>query len=399
MRINEVKLSGNNTLIDSETGTIIARTEPKFIGRDYKANVKDNILFLEPMTAQELDEVKLQKHITENETVAEEKFDGHRGLVHMTYEGNRLFSRRVNKDGWFSENTDQLPQIRDIKVDPEYYGTVIDGEVLLPIAHCTCRDVQSVTGAKPDKAITYQLENGFAFLRAFDILYYKGINVMRMPYWKRKLLLLNVLESIKSDYIQFCHLYATPKTYDKLMELSKGRLEEYTTLVDNYEGLFRTFLQKDKEGLIIKDINAIYEQKRTKSFVKMKAHKTYDCVIMGYEEPSKEYTGKELGKWEYWEDGTPVTKFYAMEWIGAIIFGVWKDGKLVEVGRASGMDEQVREEISKNRKNYLNSVVEIEAQGIINKETGSLQHPRFIMFREDKSSESCTFEAHIREDK
>ena len=399
MRINEVKLSGNNTLIDSETGTIIARTEPKFIGRDYKANVKDNILFLEPMTAQELDEVKLQKHITENETVAEEKFDGHRGLVHMTYEGNRLFSRRVNKDGWFSENTDQLPQIRDIKVDPEYYGTVIDGEVLLPIAHCTCRDVQSVTGAKPDKAITYQLENGFAFLRAFDILYYKGINVMRMPYWKRKLLLLNVLESIKSDYIQFCHLYATPKTYDKLMELSKGRLEEYTTLVDNYESLFRTFLQKDKEGLIIKDINAIYEQKRTKSFVKMKAHKTYDCVIMGYEEPSKEYTGKELGKWEYWEDGTPVTKFYAMEWIGAIIFGVWKDGKLVEVGRASGMDEQVREEISKNRKNYLNSVVEIEAQGIINKETGSLQHPRFIMFREDKSSESCTFEAHIREDK
>lgn len=416
-----IVMSGNNTLVDTDTGEIIAHCSPIFGDRSYNDNVADKIPFLEPMTAQELDEDKLKKHIEDNETVAEQKFDGHRGLIHLTPEGNRLFSRRVSKDGWFSENTDQIPHIRDTHKSSEYYGTIIDGEVLLPIAHCTCRDVQSVTGAKLDKAITYQLNNGFAFLSAFDILYYKGINVMRMPYWKRKLLLLNVIEEMNSPFIRFCQLYATKRTHERLAELSKGKLGEHLTLVEDYEELFRNFLKEGKEGLIIKNINAIYEQKRTKSFVKMKAHKTYDCVIMGYDDPTEvvDFTKNKTKPedWLYWEsnekdifhDGMPknfdideicpVTKFYAYGWIGAIVFGVWKDGELVEVGRASGMDEEVRREISENKQKYLGTVVEIEAQGIINEETGSLQHPRFICFREDKGSEQCTFSAHIREDK
>ena len=94
----------------------------------------------------------------------------------------------------------------------------------------------------------------------------------------------------------------------------------------------------------------------------------------------------------------PVTKFYAKDWIGAVVFGVWKDGKLVEVGRTSGMDEETRQLLSENREEYIGKVIEVEAQGLIDKNKGSLQHPRFICFRPDKSSEMCTFEAHIREE-
>ena len=118
---------------------------------------------------------------------------------------------------------------------------------------------------------------------------------------------------------------------------------------------------------------------------------------MGYDDPTRDYTGKELATWEHYEGKDPVTKFYAMRWIGAIIFGVWKDGKLVEVGRTSGMDEATRQLISESKEEYLGQVIEVEAQGLIDKSKGSLQHPRFVCFRNDKSSEQCTFEAHIRE--
>jgi ATP-dependent DNA ligase len=180
------------SIIDKDTGEILGATSPKFSNWDYakyleEFNKTKEVRFLEPMTAQELDEDKLQKHLAENRVVGEQKFDGHRGLVFITSKGNRIFSRRVSKQtGWYAENTDCMPHIRDIVVPEDLYGTVIDGEILLPIENCSCRQVQSVTGALPETAIKYQLENGFAYLCAFDILYYKGINIQKMPLWKRK---------------------------------------------------------------------------------------------------------------------------------------------------------------------------------------------------------------------
>lgn len=398
------------SIINKDTGEILGAISPKFSNWDYvkyleEFNKTKEIRFLEPMTAQELDEDKLQKHLAENRVIGEQKFDGHRGLVFITSKGNRIFSRRVSKQtGWYAENTDCMPHIRDIVVPEDLYGTVIDGEILLPIENCSCRQVQSVTGALPETAIKYQLENGFAYLCAFDILYYKGINIQKMPLWKRKVYLWEVISGIKSDFISMCTLYCNQETMDYL----KFKWKEYgadqelidsLVLVHDFEELFREFLKEGKEGLIIKDIEGIYEQKRSKAFVKMKAHKTYDVVIMGYEEPTREYTGKELDTWEFYEGDTPVTKYYYNNWIGAVIFGVWKDGKLIEVGRTSGMDEETRRLLSENREKYLGKVIEVEAQGIINKDTGSLQHPRFICMRPDKSSEMCTFEAHIREDR
>ena len=397
------------SIIDKDTGEILGVTSPKFSNWDYakyleEFNKTKEVRFLEPMTAQELDEDKLQRHLVENMVVGEQKFDGHRGLVFITSKGNRIFSRRVSKQtGWYAENTDCMPHIRDIVVPEDLYGTVLDGEILLPIENCSCRQVQSVTGALPETAIQNQLESGFAYLSAFDILYYKGINIQKMPLWKRKVYLWEVILGIKSDFISMCTLYCNQDTMDYL----KFKWKEYgadqelidsLVLVHDFEELFREFLKEGKEGLIIKDIEGVYEQKRSKAFVKMKAHKTYDVVIMGYEEPTREYTGKELDTWELYEGDTPVTKYYYNNWIGAIVFGVWKDGKLVEVGRTSGMDEETRQLLSENREKYLGQVIEVEAQGIINKDTGSLQHPRFIQFRPDKSSEMCTFEAHIREE-
>lgn len=417
----------NGNIIEKETGEVLGSTKPKFsqwMYDDYLREFKSTkeVRFLEPMTAQELQGEKLEKYLCECKVIGEQKFDGHRGLLYLTSKGNRMFSRRVSKQtGWFVENTDQVPHIRDIEIPKELYGTVLDGEILLPIEGCTCRQVQSITGALPETAIQNQLERGFAYLNVFDILYYKGINIQRMPLWKRKLYLNDVVSVISSPYVKECEIFATEEVASEFDMLTEGQLK--ATIVEDLEQLFRDYLREGKEGIILKDLEGIYEQKRSKAYVKMKAKETFDVVIMDYEEPTRFYEGKALNDetlthdwWEDAEDGSitvnkaltvgeansqgliPVTKFYAMDWIGAIIFGVWKDGKLVEVGRTSGMDEATRQAISEDREGFLGKVIEVEAQGIINKETGSLQHPRFICFREDKSSDMCTFEAHIREE-
>lgn len=422
-------------IVNEETGEYLGELTPKFQNWMYEDYIDEykrsgTMWSLEPMTAQELSHSKI-KELMDNGSllVAEEKFDGHRSLNFLTDRGNRLFSRRISKKtNWYSENTDQVPHIRDLFVDEEFYGTVLDNEALLPIEGCSCRTVQSVMGALPQKAIENQLEKGFAYLQCFDILYYKGVNVQAMPYWRRKLYEFKVIKELDSPYIQFSKLYVTQEVFDELLRLfetSKAYentdILDYIVIVDDYFSLFNQFLSEGKEGLILKDIYAPYEQKRSKAFLKLKGHETYDVVIMGYDDPTHYYEGKALTDYslthDWWEDAEddsrivnapmtvvkaeeegllPITKYYALDWIGAIKFGVYKDGVLVEVGKTSGFDEVVREQISDNKEAFIGSVIEVEAQHIIDKEIGSLQHPRFIQFRGDKSADMCTFEAHIR---
>lgn len=421
------------SLVDDFTGEIASEdVSPKYSDWNYDTYMQEfkltnNLRFLEPMSAYEPDTVdELDTLIDSERCIAEQKFNGHRALMYITGRGNRLFSKVVSKSGWYSENSDQMPHLRDIPVLKNFRGSVIDGEITVPVPHCDHRDVQKVTGALPETALKYQLEYGFAVLNAFDILYYKGINVQKMPYWKRKMYLYKVVKAINNKDVRFAKVFCdfgNIDVFQGLLNGGKGILEEeeYCDFLDNIVGvasfneLFAKMIKEGKEGLILKDMEGQYFQgKRSKLFTKMKAHKTYDCVIMGYEEPVRDFAGKtDLKDWQYWEepDGVmcvngkpfvtnsiPVTKFYAMHWIGALILGVWKDGKLVEVTRCSGFSEDIRAEISKNRDKYKGQVVEVMAQGILDKKTGSLQNPRFMMFREDKNSEACTFDAHIRRD-
>lgn len=455
----------NKTLLDDETKEVYSdNVTPKFQGLMYddyrRAYKKDkSIRYLTPMKAEELMGDDLEVVINDPDTIAEQKWDGHRALNFFTETSNRIFSRNVSKQtNWFSENSDQMPHIRDT-VRVNIKDSVIDGEITLPIENCSCREVQSVTGALPETALKNQLEKGFAIFNAFDILYYKGVNVQHMPYWKRKVYLWKVISETCVPFIVMCPIYATQSCMEKLRDLwmeydpetSKNGLLGAIKVVEDYKSLYKNMIEREYEGIILKNIYCEYEQKRSKNFVKMKGHNTYDCIIMGYEEPTKDFDGKtDLKEWQFWEsyeggiytkglpenqnmdECRPVTKFYAMGWIGAIHIGVWKRKplqtfidefgekgyrkeldkmikagtlmmaednnyyELVKVGRCAGLDDETRAEISNHKEQYLGAVVEVEAQKIINNKTGSLQHPRFLQFRPDKESEECTFETHIR---
>jgi hypothetical protein len=437
------------------TGEIISPDiSPKYKGltyQDYKAifDYDESIRYLEPMSCHEPENYEDD----EVADIAELKRDGHRGLIYIGVEQNRCFSRTISKvSGWFSENSDCVPHIRDLDLT-EFEGTVLDGEFDYGT---TSMGVQSVMGANPDTAIQFQWKNGFIPFYAFDILYYKGINIQRMPLWKRKIYLARVLMHIQDvmhfPLIHFQKMFTMEAAEHKLMTEFENYLDgwededvlikylsRHMEGVESYREEFKRTVIAGLEGLIIKKIDSPYEQKKSNYWWKLKGCSTWDVVFMGTTEPTREYEGKlveegRIGEWKYWFNpetqvtrmcsptsptgGTmlwkgfiPVSKPFAMEWCGGIRCGVFKkmDDKmweewveycggslhaeayldqmqdegdsffidnnryvLVEVATAKGLDEDTMDFIKKNHYNLIGKVLEIEANGIIDNNTGSL---------------------------
>jgi DNA ligase-1 len=114
------------------------------------------------------------------------------------------------------------------------------------------------------------------------------------------------------------------------------------------------------EGIIIKDLDATYEFKRSKAWIKMKPTETIDVPVVGIEEGTGKYKGM----------------------LGALVVDV--DGVRVNVG--TGFSDEQRKEFWKfNNELYrpLNIIAEIKFQE--KTPDGSLRFPVFIQFRPDKS--------------
>ena len=445
-------------ITETTTGEVISQNiRPLFEGwkyDDYLATFNSfyrngqipPLRFLEPMSAFEPDEFEEDEN-----QIGELKLDGHRGTLHIGTGNNRLFSKRISKKtGWFNENSDQVPHIRDLRL-PEFYGTVLDGEVKWGK---NSSDLQGVMGALPETAIYNQsVDNKWAIFNCFDILYYKGINVQKMPLIKRKEYLHKIIQFIHQKYnicfITELPIYARKKEFEVLKDRKVGKLIR----INSFSELFKDLVAKGEEGVIVKDLNGIYEQgKRSRAFLKLKAHSTWDCVFMGLTEPERVYTGKKIeedkmNEWSYWEsyegdifftyedawhygmdEVAPVTKPYAMGWCGGIRFGIWKplspkeltalstaetiklrkenrlmkinglQHKLVEVGVAKGLSEECMEDLKDNWETYVKEhrVVEIMANEMINKKIGSLRHPRFLQWNSTKNHEKCTWDDYVR---
>jgi ATP-dependent DNA ligase len=467
-------------ILDTETGEIIEPMFSHYSSRfDYE---RDRVRWLEPMTAKEyLNEEALELMLNSKDYIAEVKLDGTRALCHLGSYSSRLFSRRVSKKtGWFSENTDSVPHLRGIAI-PYLEGTVIDGE--MRIDGKEFKEVSSTLNCDWKKAIYRQIDIGFITFHAFDIIYYRGVNVSRMSLERRKHYLSLVIKQIKDfgcnyvvnepytdDKIEVCisekmvrdyfnrniskevypNLYVTIKkgsavqTFAEFMEVESYAPLDFQAMIDK-RTWYEYILYNGGEGLMLKPKSGHYHQTRGREYTKWKKFITRDCILLGFSEPTH-YYDEEKGKsltWDYWEDAEddsitenktltfleadekgliPITKFYYMEWVGNMRFGVvvtseevkmWekvnkqkaklsaiqntKDGSkmlILEVGECAGFDEEQRAKFTKNVKSYTGRVVEILANEIF-KETGKLRHPRLMRFRKDKNAEQCTWEDHV----
>lgn len=367
----------NNTFYDKSSGQPIVPLFDNYTSAEMYEN--DGLVGYAPMTAKEIEtEEQQDEFLNDPNYIIEEKFDGTRALLYFlkNYDGGytRCFSRRVSeKTKWYCENTDSLPQLRGLNV-PDLNGTILDGEMFIP--NRPFKDVSSTLNCKWDKAIDRQLDLGFIVFHAFDILFYKGIDLRKMPLARRKFYLDLAVSNANSPYVKMVNYqqcgkkinttpyhdtHGTPYTICRSLE-ERGKQESYPNLYAEYSefknttflsprAFYEYIIATGGEGVMIKPVDGKYFHKRGREYQKIKKFLTREVVIMGFTDPTDEYKGKfpTIDKWDYWEtaDGNvfdlseytsaeryefrnkwypdrcrPVSKFYAKEWVGTIRFGI-----------------------------------------------------------------------------
>jgi len=115
------------------------------------------------------------------------------------------------------------------------------------------------------------------------------------------------------------------------------------------------------EGIMIKDVNAIYECKRSVSWLKQKPFIEVSLAITDVEEG----TGKNVGR------------------LGALVCSGVDDGKAIVVNVGSGFSDDDRIDFWNNRDNLSGQIVEVRADAVTQNQDGtySLRFPRFLRFR------------------
>jgi len=115
------------------------------------------------------------------------------------------------------------------------------------------------------------------------------------------------------------------------------------------------------EGIMIKELDAPYECKRSSFWMKWKPTITVDLNIKGFEQG----TGRNLGR------------------LGAIICEGEDNGRRIMVNVGSGLSDSDRDQYWAARDDLLGRVIEVQADAVTQNQDGSysLRFPRFVRFR------------------
>ncbi len=321
--------------------------------------------------------------------IAEEKYDGDRRIAQFCGKVVRFTGRRKSvKDGLYVEKTESVPHLSGkgvmrlidvvrIKALPpaSLEGTVLDGEMICP-AHGTfggkiiadmekrggeSKFVTSIMGSLPEEAVRKQIERGWLRYVIFDCLFYKGKDVRHLQWTARHGFMRKAVEEWGNPYA------------------SAAPFESHAHSRDLYDNV----VKRCGEGVILKNVNHKYGDKQ--GWVKVKREATADVVIMGFID-AKMFSKKVSGE-------TSMTKYAKAGLIGAVQCGQYTSKNriavLVEVATVSGIDDLLREEMTKSPKRFIGRVIEIKFNA--KEPSGRFRHPRYTRFRDDKCATDCVW--------
>ena len=278
-----------------------------------------------------------------------------------------------------SEKSANVPHImKALSVLPK--DTILIGEIYYPGG--SSKTVTTIMGCLPKKAIERQ--NGKSGL---------------IHYYIHDIIMFNGLDFVKNKVSNYDRYRILQKIFEKY-NLANDYIELAEAWTDNLYSRVGMALAAGEEGMVIKVKDGIYEpDKRPLTMLKAKKVDFIDAVIIGFEEPTKEYYGKEIQNWNYWiqnENGQPVavTKPYYMGWHNSRIkIGAYDNkGTLVEIGTIhSGISDEMKEDMTNNPNKYLNKVCSIQCMELDKKEH-TIRHGFFKYMRDDKDIIDCQIE-------
>ena len=278
----------------------------------------------------------------------EEKLDGWRFLMHFGRNLPRVYltgRRESKRTGGLSEKGLCAPQIwPNIEVIDKHKldYTVIDGEVMAPTGF---HDLAGIMNVAPEKAQKRIAEIGPPKFVAFDILFWNGEDIRHLSYIERRGVLCPFIDDMNHPLLTRIASHARP----------------------NNSTFYEEVVQRGGEGVVLKSVFGEYGE----DWIKVKKYTTLDVVVTGFTEAKEGKTGKYLGL------------------IGAALVSVYgTNGELIEVGRVSGMTDEIRNHMSVCPEYWIGSVIEIAATEFARER---LRHPRFRRKREDANPRAATF--------
>lgn len=367
-----------------------------------------------------LSDAKVDAAMTNCEWCLQEKKDGcFYQLEKIDNDHIYLFSRtKSKKTGELAEKGGNVPHI--VKWAREYLpdDTVLLGEIYIPGGHSN--DVTSIMGCLPKNAIARQEASDWVHYYVFDCIYYAGNNLCDNTFETR---VGHYLEYMLYDAFEAGNYIGGYQPVNEYIEMATTyTLGENINIgigCKSFQEKLNEIFTAGGEGAVFKRLDSIYEpDKRPMTCFKMKEHvDSVDLIVMELLDPIREYTGKELDTWPYWvgisSDGdhgnferfidpgapreqeifdekfVPVTKHYYYGWKNGLRLGAYKDGKLIEIGRvASGLTDEMREDMAVHPENYLNKVAQISCMSL-NKKDHTVRHPVFECMRPDKDINDC----------
>ena len=274
------------------------------------------------------------------------KLDGVRVLALCTKTSVSLFSRNGKPFDNFHDIEDQLMKIKG-RISLETKGPfVLDGEIVGESFQALMKQAQRKDNAQT-RDMTYYI---------FDVI---PLADFERGYWNaqqhKRTLLLNTNQ-------------AEIETQPNLRVMSGMNVD-----LDSAEGhdIMRRFAEdavaQGFEGIMIKDLAAPYECKRTTFWMKWKPVITVDLNIVGFEQG----TGRNADR------------------LGAIICEGVDNDRNIRVNVGSGLSDTNRDEYWLARDDLLGRVVEVAADAVTQNQDGtySLRFPRFVRFRGFESGE------------
>ena len=338
---------------------------------------------------------KLSEICASGEYFAEEKIDGALYQFCRTDKGNYLFGRTVSvKNGLLTNKIDNVPHINSV-LSCLPCGTVIIGEIYVPGG--TSKNVTSIMGCLPAEAIKRQDKQGKIKYYLHDMIFYNGED---MQSWGAEARYQKLVEAWNEFHLEQFDFLRLAESFDTSIE---ERLSQ--------------ILSAGGEGIVLKKKDAPYSEGKRPAWatIKCKQMDTIDLVCTRAIEATKEYTGKELETWQYWQERSeqnqngeytwlssegqyyedylhnphiyrPVTKPYFYGWKTAIGIGAYDDeGNLKEIGTvSSGLTDEMRAHLD----GYVGKVVALQCMNIDRKEK-TLRHPIVKAWRDDKNAAEC----------
>ena len=331
---------------------------------------------------------------------AQPKYDGAFYQLEHTDEGDiYLFGRTLSKvTGEYTEKIANVPWLKQW-AEQLPKGTTLIGEIYIPGGHSNT--VTSIMGCLPEKAIKRQEKVHVQYM-VFDCIRYAGEDLVEksflerqeyLTYWLLDLFIqTNNLDGYRWEdpHVKLVPTYGLSESwYDPAINIEWGKL-------DSFAPILSSIFAQGGEGMVFKHKDAPYrpgKRTTTSQAFKIKEHiDSLDFVCMDLLDPVKEYTGKDVENWPYWKDNEPVTKPYYYGWKNAVQIGAYQNGELVPVGTvASGLTDELREDLAMHPDSYIGSVVEVSCMSV-NKQDHTVRHPVLVQFRSDKPATDCIME-------